>query len=211
MLGLSRLSSATLAMKLAALGAVFFATACATSGTSGFDEADISTGADLASYNSVYIADVAVAPELANRDTRVSTTQALGKYDRPVSQRDLAELAGDIQGALSREVGRVKTTVPAPRPGALTVQATLVDVASNRPTMADVSAQPGLSQQSVYAGGVEIAIVLSDGSEQLATLVERYDGMLQDDVGPPSTWEDANRGIDITARKLAQLLISPGM
>lgn len=191
---------------LAALPMLALAGACAsTTGPVQFDQASVTSDSRFAEYEKVYIADVTYDEAIAARDSGLASAR-FGATDRPVRERDLKAKADDLERVLRREIGKTKQIVRSPADGVLTVSATITDLAANQPTMADISQQPSLSQQSVYAGKSSVSITLSENGRTLATLSETYQGDLNDTVGRPAIWQDADRGFYFTANKVARYI-----
>jgi len=191
---------------LAAIPMLALAGACAsTTGPAQFDEASITSDSRFAEYQKVYIADVTYDASIADRKTGLSSAR-FGSTERPVRERDLNAKADDLERVLKREIGKTKQIVRSPGDGVLTVSATITDLAANQPTMADISEQPSLSQESIYAGKSSVSITLSENGRTLATLSETYQGDLNDNIGRPAIWQDVDRGFYFTANKVARFI-----
>ncbi|NHK28717.1 DUF3313 domain-containing protein [Parvularcula flava] len=191
---------------LAALPLLALAGACAsTTGPAQFDQVSITSDSRFAEYQKVYIADVSYDASIAERTSGLSSAR-FGGTDRPVRERDLKAKADDLERVLKREIGKTKKIVASPGDGVLTVSARITDLAANQPTMADISEQPSLSQESVYAGKSSVAITLSENGRTLANLSETYQGDLNDSIGRPAIWQDVDRGFYFTANKVARFI-----
>ena len=180
---------------------VGFAACASTSGVNSFDKAEVSS-TSLASYSSVYIADVQVSDALQARTKIKHQSRYTGNDERPVSQRDLNKKATLLKKKLKYEIGKSRNVVSSPGANVLTVEATLTDLRSNRPTQADLSANTSLSFQSVYAGKASAVFVLSNQDQELARLQDSYQGDLNDPI-PAGIWSDVDRSFGRWARNLA--------
>lgn len=191
---------------LAAIPMLALAGACAsTTGPAQFDEASITSDSRFAEYQKVYIADVTYDQSIASRSSGLSSAR-FGATDRPIRERDLKDKADDLERVLKREIGKNKKIVGGPGDGVLTVSAKITDLAANQPTMADISEQPSLSQDSIYTGKSSVSITLSENGRTLATLSETYQGNLSENIGRPAIWQDADRGFYFTANKVARFI-----
>ena len=86
------------------------------------------------------------------------------------------------------------------------IQITIVDADPNRPTMQQLSAQPGLDPiRSVSIGGAELQATLPGGE---VITHRRYNHSLADVVGPSTTWTEAQRAIRRFAVKVADAYIA---
>ncbi|MFQ5564035.1 MAG: DUF3313 family protein [Parvularculaceae bacterium] len=166
-----------------------------------FDEVALTTDKQLASYEAVYI-----APVKAELNLDVRQIDRSGSGDRPISDRDIADKISDFQRELERAFSRSFDLADAPGPGVLTIEATLTDLASTRPTMAEYSRRVSLDFRSVYVGRAEASFVLSGDGEVLATLSDRYVGSFTDGRPRIATWDDADYAFDSWARKLVKFV-----
>lgn len=167
-----------------------------------FDTVNKSTDATLSAFESVYIAPVSIdLPEDTRRTIRDIHS------DRPVSERDQAQRAGEFRKDLERAFGRKFTLADAPGPGVLTVEATLTRLASSRATLADIDAAGGLFLDfgsTVYAGGAGYKARLSDGDAELAQITDDYQSSLNDGQPRVGIWQDADRAFSRFSRQLAK-------
>ncbi len=159
---------------------------------------------DLSAYSKVYIAEVQIADDLANREVRPLPRRY--QKERPVSEKDLAARAEDLRERLAMEIGKSKTLVGAPGEDVLTVQATITELRSNRPTMADYRAEPSLSHRSLYAGGAAVDISFIVNGEEIANLSDDYFGSLSDPIPTMAVWGDAKDAFRRIARTTAKAL-----
>ncbi|NWG72078.1 MAG: DUF3313 family protein [Parvularculaceae bacterium] len=181
------------AMVLAAMLAVSGAEA------GGFDSEAVS--GDLSAYQLVYVTPVTVALE----DVRGRYSPS-GFGERAVSPSDAARKAGDLREALSEALARDFTLAAGPGAGVLTVAATLTKLRSSRPSIADYGANPGLSFESVYAGGAAVRIEFSEEGRALGSVADDYDTSLGDGRPRIGTWDDADRAFASWARRLPELI-----
>ncbi len=170
----------------------------------GFDKASLTPGANLASYETVYIAPVEIAPSLLNRDRNRSR---IGNAPRRVEERDLNKRAAYLQELLIREIGKTRNIVDAPGPTTLRIETVLSELQSSSPTLADLSDEPGLSTSSEYAGGATATFVLRDGTGQiLGSLSDEYQANFNDSFRPAGIWTDANTAFRRWAKNLARAI-----
>ena len=164
-----------------------------------FDTVQIASPAALDGVRQVYVADVTTdLPAAASRfDSRVP---------RPVRPRDAEAKADDLAAALQRGLDREFDAVDAPGPGVLVVKPTLTGLASSRPTLADLMQQPGLSHESVYAGGASVTLVLERDGVVVGTLSDTYQGNLGDGQPRIGIWQDADRAFSRWGRQLPGVL-----
>jgi hypothetical protein len=86
------------------------------------------------------------------------------------------------------------------------IQVTIVDADPNRPTMQQLSDEPGLDAiRSISIGGAELSATLPGG--EIVTH-RRYNHSLADIVGPATTWTEARRAIRQFAVKVADAYIA---
>ena len=110
-----------------------------------------------------------------------------------------ADLAHSVETALQR----------AGVPAGVIVELTISDAKPNRPTLGQMTDQPGLSYQSFGIGGATVeGRVLSADGRVLAILKDRWYETDIDQAYGRSTWGDANFAFDRFARKLARAVVS---
>lgn len=88
------------------------------------------------------------------------------------------------------------------------IDVTINDAKPNRPTLQQVSDQPGLDMfRSVSIGGMDLTAMAYDGEGNLAAEVQYdwYENDIRDVIGA-STWWDAGRASDRFSRRLARQL-----
>lgn len=191
---------------LIAAAALLTLGACATSGTgdSRFDRFDTAQGSlDFAQYDTVFVAPVKASDEVMAR----VGYRPVGPQDttRPLTERDLKEQLGRLDGDLRRELGGVVTLVPSPGAGVMTVEVVLTDVQANRATMAELSAEPGLSTRSTYAGGAAADVMFIVDGQTVAMASDRDLERLNNPQAQAGVWGDANRFYRRFAKKVAGL------
>ena len=175
--------------------AAAFAVSLAFSGSAAaFDTETISTDKRLSEFAAVYIAPVDLDLDFDDRD------------DREVSERDQEARAADFYDDLVRAFSREFAIANEPGEGVITIQATLTDLASSRPTGADFRRKPGLSFDSVYAGGAAVEIELLEDGETLAEISDDYSGNFNDGNPRVGVWQDANRAFSLWARQLVKFV-----
>ncbi|MEM7663826.1 MAG: DUF3313 family protein [Pseudomonadota bacterium] len=180
--------------------AAFLSTVIATpASASPFDELTKSGDDALATYQSVYIAPVQV--DLPT-DTRRSVRDI--NSPRPVTERDQALRAERLQRDLTRAFGKNFELAEAPGEDVLTVETTLTGLRSSRPTIADQSAEVLLDFNSVYAGGADYTVRLSEASNVLVEIEERDRSNLNDGRPRVGVWQDADRSSRRFSTRLAK-------
>jgi len=151
----------------------------------------------LSSFESVYIAPVSIdLPESTNRRDE----------DRPVSRRDQDAKAEDLFEDLTAAFEGEFSVVSAPGDGVLTIETTITDLRSSRPTQADLSREPGLSFSSVYAGGVAATFSIYENSTLLAETEENYYSNFNDGQPRVGVWQDADRGFSRISRRIVKYI-----
>lgn len=173
----------------------------AAAGAASFDNVTLTTDRQLSGFESVYI-----APVKADLNLDVRPFDRSGYGDRPISDRDIGDKIADFQRNLERAFSKSFTLADAPGPGVLTVEATLTDLASTRPTLADYSHKISLDFRSVYAGGAEVTFVLSEDGDVLATIGDRNFGSFADGRPRVGVWEDADYSFGSWSRRLVKFI-----
>lgn len=193
---------------LVSAAALALVSACATTdGPTGdvqFDQFElVAANLDFSTYEQVYLAPVTASDDLKGmidyRPKGPSDTK------RPISEKDLATKLEDLSEDLTRELDDEVTLVDAPGAGILTIAVVLDKLESNRPTMADMSAEPGLSMQSVFSGRAAVEITFSEDGTILATAEDGYSPSLNETLPPATVWSTADRYFSRLARKMADL------
>jgi len=167
-----------------------------------FDTVEFEADAILSTYEKVYIAPV----EVDFSEHRIRRNIRDINSIRPVSELDQARKADDFAEDLEREFGKRYTLVDAPGEDVLTIETTLTKLVSTRPTIADRRAtNVNLSFQSVYAGGADYQIQLSEGDTLIATIEENQSSNTLNDGRPRiGIWQDTNRSFNRFSRQLAR-------
>ncbi len=153
-------------------------------------------------YSQVYIDIVDVSLDLNVRRAGPRT----GRFDRPVSERDQSEKANDLHNDLINRIGNRFELADRPGPGILTLSATITELKSSRPTIADYSQQVSLSANSVYVGGAAATFVLSENGQELATISDKDFGSFNDGLPRIGIWSDTDRAFGRWGRKMAKFL-----
>ena len=166
-----------------------------------FDTEKVTTDRSLSSFESVYI-----APVQADLNLDVIAYDPRGTGDRPVDKSDVEERASDFHDALEKAFSKSYAIASAPGDGVLTVEATLTDLASSRPTLADDKRQSGLSASSVYAGGGAMKAVLSENGVVLAEVNDSFTSTLNDGRARAWIWSDADRAFNQWSRNLVEFV-----
>ncbi len=171
---------------------------------SAFDEAVVRNPAALANVQSVFVAPAVLElPEGAHRFDRRSGEP------RAVSPRDAESKAADLVALLKRGFAKDFTLANAPGPGVLVITPTLQTLESSRPTLADYNREPGLSHESVFAGGATLSVRMERDGEEVATLKDRYQGSFGDGSIRIGVWQDTDRAFDMWSRQLPRWVEQP--
>jgi hypothetical protein len=171
-----------------------------------FDRFEAVETNDFRSYRQAQILAPEMGEDLADRAGRRFSTRSL---QREIAVRDveakLADLREEIEAKLAEEVELVEEGGP----GVLTVRTILTKLDANRPTAAELGANPGLDANSLSAGAASVRIELSEDGRLLA-VIEDSDNIagLNDPRILPGAgiWLTADQHFDAVARKLADLL-----
>lgn len=113
-------------------------------------------------------------------------------------------LRGMVERAVSAALTRVGGQIV--EGGPIVVEVTLVDARPNRPTLGQLSNQPGLDfGRSLSIGGAELTATLrhANGASIGDVHYEYYTPIIEDALGA-STWWDAQRAIRRFARRVAE-------
>ena len=120
-------------------------------------------------------------------------------------ERDIARLQARLERKVSEQFTRKGIAVSDAAPTILRV--TLANAKPNRPTIRQLSKEPGLSYSSFGLGGAEIeAELVVTGGQSLGNMRYKY---YEDDIRDAAfngTWTDAHRSFDRFARKAAKAL-----
>ncbi|MCQ8186384.1 DUF3313 family protein [Parvularcula maris] len=171
-----------------------------------FDRFEAVETNDFRSYEQVQVIAPEAGEELQARADRRLPTRSL---EREIATRDieykLADLREEIEEALAREVELVEEGGP----GILTVRTILTQLEANRPTQAELAAQPGLDFNSISEGRASVRIELSEDGRLLAVIedADNVTGLNDPRILPGAgIWTTADQHFDAVARKLTALL-----
>ncbi|MEO1476783.1 MAG: DUF3313 family protein [Pseudomonadota bacterium] len=164
-----------------------------------FDEISRADDVALAAYQSIYIAPVQV--DLPT-DTRKTVRDI--RSPRPVNERDQGLRAERLHRDLTRAFEKKFTLADAPGDDVLTVEATLTGLRSTRPTLADFQTEVQLDFGSIYAGGADYAVRLSEAETTLVEIEERDRSNLNDGRLRVGVWQDADRSSRLFSSQLAR-------
>jgi hypothetical protein len=113
--------------------------------------------------------------------------------------RDIDDVKRDLRDSVARALDDAHGGPCRP----MRVALTLVDAIPNRPTMEQMQSHPGLDYRSFGLGGADIVAQLQCADGRAASVHERY---YETDIRMErmvSTWSDAERAIDLVARRIA--------
>jgi len=150
----------------------------------------------LAFSNAAFAASVNIAPVSYSPEFQTALTEDLGV-------REGEYLSRTVNEAVSTALTERGATLGG---GDLTIEISIIDADPNRPTMQQLSNEPGLDPiRSISIGGAELRAVLRNANGEVVGEVthRRYNHSLGDVVGPSNTWTEANRAIRQFARKVA--------
>lgn len=164
-----------------------------------FDKIEMVSATPLTSFQKVYVAPVKVKLDEINIRRNIRDIS----NDRPVSEQDQILRAQDLQDRLIRAFGKRFEIVEAPGEHVLTVEATITKLASSRPTLADFESEPSLNFASVYAGGADFSVRLTQGEITLINIQDSYATNFNDGRPRIGTWQD----YDIVSRQFARKLM----
>ncbi|MBC7770840.1 MAG: DUF3313 family protein [Phycisphaerales bacterium] len=153
--------------------------------------------AALAVSNTAAAAPVTLAPISFSPEFQTDLEEDYGVREGDVLQRAVLQ-------AVERELQSRGATLDGA--GALTIEISILDADPNRPTMQQLSDQPGLDAiRSVSIGGAELHAVLRNGDGAVVSEVthRRYNHSLADLSGAATTWTEARRAIRQFANKVA--------
>lgn len=195
-----------------AAAALVTLTACA-SGPTGpdaagrFDSFEAVVTNDFTGYDKVYIKAPTAGPEI---QARIGSRRLLARTrrDRPIDQRDVDKKLEDLHQDLERALGRRARLVDESGPGVLTITTVVTQLDANRPTQAELAAEPGLSLQSIDAGDAAVMITLSENGRVLARLRDSDNITSINDPGfiPVAVWGTADQFFGQLSNKLADLI-----
>ena len=149
--------------------------------------------APLAAVTVVAGAALAQSPEV----TVTLGSDLMEKAD-VIGERDLTQQADQLARTVERALAREQALDGA------TVSLVLVDIRPNRPTQAQMAAQPGLDgirSKSIGGATIEGEVTLADGT-RYPVRYRWYSSSLAE-VRGFTTWQDASHAFDRFARRLA--------
>ncbi|WP_031555501.1 DUF3313 family protein [Parvularcula oceani] len=189
---------------LVALGAC--ATPTGMEAASRFDSFEAAAPVQLGDYDRVYLAPIAVSDDILDRLDR-QIYRGTRDSEWAIDERTINAKVEDLREDLVAELSERTTLVDAPGPGVLTIQLTLTELASNRPTIAALSEEPSLSFQSISTGGAAVEAQLLEGDRVLAMFEDRSRfNPINDPVVQAGIWTEADRYFRQLGDKLAALL-----
>ncbi|MEL7480281.1 MAG: DUF3313 family protein [Pseudomonadota bacterium] len=168
-----------------------------------FDSVVKTEGADLKSFEQIYIAPVEfdLDPDTRRRVRTFSDTDS----DPEISERDQTYNAKEFEKDLRSAFARKFTLVEAPGEDVLTVDATITRLTSSRPTTSQRRRSLPLQRgASVSAGAVNYYIELRSGDDVLAEIKEDDPSSLSDGITRVGTWQDAESSYSRMSRKLVR-------
>ncbi|MEM1381127.1 MAG: hypothetical protein AAGH41_10940 [Pseudomonadota bacterium] len=194
------------------LSAAFLGLAACATGATGPDAAarfdrftEVSTR-DFTGYDQVFIAAPVAGEDIVKRiGVRIP---GIRRDVRPLSQRDVDFMLGELNGELRGAVGSVATLVDAPGPGILTIRTILTDLDANRPTQIELAQEPGLSLQSLSAGDSSITLQFLEDGTLLAEARDTDNVVSLQDQGviAAGIWTTARQHFRQVSNKVAALL-----
>ncbi len=149
--------------------------------------------APLAAVTAVAGAALAQSPEV----TVTLGSDLMEKADE-IGERDLTQQADQLARTVERALAREQALEGA------TVSLVLVDIRPNRPTQAQMAAQPGLDgirSKSIGGATIEGEVTLADGTRYPVSY--RWYSSSLAEVRGFTTWQDASHAFDRFARRLA--------
>ncbi len=149
--------------------------------------------APLAAVTAVAGAALAQSPEV----TVTLGIDLMEKADE-IGERDLTQQADQLARTVERALAREQALEGA------TVSLVLVDIRPNRPTQAQMAAQPGLDgirSKSIGGATIEGEVTLADGTRYPVSY--RWYSSSLAEVRGFTTWQDASHAFDRFARRLA--------
>ena len=156
---------------------------------------DVTLGEDL-----VYLADNPGRPN--GSISRLRDGFGTGGF---LGEKDLEELRADVEEELVQRFTKRGIAID---PDAATVlRVRVVDAQPNRPTFKQLSVEPSLSFRSFGRGGASLeGELIQAGGQELGNFTYGYYTHFIEEAQFRGTWTDANRAIDLFAKKVAKKL-----
>ena len=162
----------------------------------------VATVACVALLSPAWAAPVALAPVAVSSEFQEALDEDIGAREGDVLRRS-------VQRALENALARRGATIAAEAP--VSVEATIVRAAPNRPTLQQIAHRPGLDMgRSISTGGAELRGVIraSDGRVLAEVSHRRLDRNLSELPPAVATWTEANRAIRRFAEKVADAYVA---
>lgn len=129
--------------------------------------------------------------------------------DEDLGAREGEYLRADLIRAVSHELTARGATIGE---GGVTIELSIIDADPNRPTMRQLSHEPGLDAlRSISIGGAELRATLRGADGQVISEIthRRYNHNIQDAaLQAPTTWSEAQRAIRRFARRVADAYVA---
>jgi hypothetical protein len=132
-----------------------------------------------------------------------------GRQERPLGQRDVDAKLADLRRSIENQLENQVELTEEGGPGVLTMRVILTDLNANRPTQAELAAEPGLDFSSIATGDAAVRIELSEDGQLLAVIEDADNINNLNNFGPilpAGVWFTADRYFESLATKLADLL-----
>lgn len=162
-------------------------------------------GTEIGTFKRVFVAPVRVTEQIEDRiDYR---PRRRNDPIRPISQADIdgrtERLERNLREALQ---GRVEL-VDAPADGVLTIAVVITEMEANRPTLAELSAEPSLDIRSVYSPRVAAKVTFSEGERFIATGSNRWQMDIRESQFTAAIWGDTDRFLSTFANSIGRFFI----
>lgn len=183
-----------------------------TASAAPFDTVDVRSETQLATYQKVYIAPVAISLDepATNLLSQRSRSQNIASQ-RPVSAEAQTRKSDDLHADLTRTFSKDFVVVDAPGADVLTVSAEITRLIPSRPTPEERKRGVGspVFANSVSPGGVDYNVQISSGSEEAIIQIEESSrSSLNDGYARINVWHDVDRSFDRFSRQLAKFVKS---
>ncbi len=144
------------------------------------------------------VLSLAAAPALAGAPVEITIGPDLAKKTLSYGARDIDIVRGWLGDAANRALSK---------PGAAQiVRADLVleNAVPNRPTFSQMARYPQLSMESIGLGGATIGGTVTTADGQVHPIRYAFYERNLWNIGPATTWRDAERAFDMAARRIAK-------